>query len=166
VDHTQTTKVASWPALALPAPESGWTRTHSCGVTTFFFFFFFFGFDVLLGDGEGELDVLLGDGEGELDVLLGDGEGEVEVEDFGSGVPEDDVAVALDEGLSLADALGDADPLLLDDVPGEADEFADLNGDDELASAAASWWLVAPFVADDSAVLFGMSPHSTGFLVA
>jgi hypothetical protein len=162
VDHTQITKAASWPALTLPALESGWTRTHSCGVT------FFFGLvEVGLGFGLGELEVALGVGEGEVDgeVVLGVGEGEVVVDDFGSGVPEDDVAVALDEGLSVADVLGEADPLLLADVLGEADEFADLNGDEELASAAASSRLVALFVADDSAVLFGMSLHSVVFLV-
>jgi hypothetical protein len=160
VDHTQITKVASWPALTLPAPESGWTRTHSCGVT----FVFFFGLGDLLGVGEGELELVLGVGDGELEVVLGvgEGEGEVEVE---AGVPEGDVAVALDEGLLLADVLGEADVLLLADVLGEADEFADLNGDEELASAAAGSWLVASFVADDSAVLFGMSPHSVDFLV-
>jgi hypothetical protein len=163
VDHTQITKVASWPALTLPALESGWTRTHSCGVT----FFFFGPVEEGLGFGLGELEVALGVGEGEVeaDVVLGVGEGEVVVDDFGSGVPEDDVAVALDEGLSLADVLGEADPLLLADALGEADEFADLNGDEELASAAASSRLVALFVADDSAVLFGMSPHSVVFLV-
>jgi hypothetical protein len=127
--------------------------------------FFFFGLGDLLGFGLGELEVALGVGDGELEVVLGVGEGEVEVDDFGSGVPEDDVAVALDEGLLLADALGEGDPLLLEDVAGVADEFADLNGDEELASAAAPALLVALFVADDSAVLFGMSAHSAGFLV-
>ena len=132
VDHTQITKVASWPALTLPAPESGWTRTHSCGVT----FFFFFGLGDLLGFGLGELELGLGVGEGELEVVLGVGEGEVEVDAFGSGAPEDDV-VALDEGLLLADVLGEGDVLPLADVLGVAEEFTDLNGDEELASAAA-----------------------------
>ena len=164
VDQTQITKVASWPALTLPAPESGWTRTHSCGVT----FFFFFGLGDLLGVGLGELEVVLGVGEGELEVVLGVGEGDVEVEaevdDFGSGA--DDVAGALDEVLLLADVLGEGDGLLLAEVLGVADEFADLNGDEELASAAAeSWPVAALFVADDSAVLFGMDPHSVDFLV-
>jgi hypothetical protein len=126
---------------------------------------FFFGLGEWLGVGLGELEVALGVGEGELEVVLGVGEGDVEVDDFGSGVPEDGAAVALDEGLSLADVLGEADVLLLADVLGVADEFADLKGDEELASAAASSWLVALFVADDSAVLFGMSPHSADFLV-
>jgi len=126
---------------------------------------FFFGLGDLLGFGLGELEVALGVGDGELEVVLGVGEGEVEVDDFGSGVPEDAVAVALDEGLSLADVLGEGDPLLLADVAGVADEFADLNGDEELASAAASALLLALFVADDSAVLFGMSLHTAGFLV-
>jgi len=125
VDHTQITKVASWPALTSPALESDWTRAQSCGVTRLCFFF-------AVGDGLGlgELDVGVGVGEGELEVELGFGEGDVEVEDFGFGVPEEleggeEVAVALDEGLSLADVLG------------EADEFADLSRDEELTSAAA-----------------------------
>ena len=127
---------------------------------------FFFGLGDLLGFGLGELELGLGVGEGEVEVVLGVGEGEVEfeVEDFGSGAPEDDV-VALDEGLLLADVLGEGEVLLLADVLGVADEFADLNGDEELASAAAGSRLVALFVADDSAVLFGMSPHSVDFLV-
>jgi hypothetical protein len=164
VDHTQITKVALWPALTLPAPESAWTRTHSCGVT----FFFFFGLGDLLGFGLGELELGLGVGEGELEVVLGVGEGEVEVEvevdveDFGSGA--DDVAGALDEGLLLAEVLGEGDGLLLADVLGVADASADLNGDEELASAAAVPLPVARFVADDSVVLFGMSPHSVDFL--
>jgi len=118
----------------------------------------------LLGFGLGELELGLGVGEGELEVVLGVGEGEVEAEvDDGSGA--DDVAGALDELLLLADVLGEGDGLLLADVLGVADEFADLNGDEELASAAAESWPVALFVADDSAVLFGMDPHSVDFLV-
>jgi hypothetical protein len=119
----------------------------------------------LLGFGLGELEVGLGVGEGELEVVLGVGEGEVEVDDFGFGAPEDDVAVELVEGLSLADVLGEADVLLLADEFGVADEFADLNGDEELASAVAGSWLVALFMADDSAVLFGKFPHTADFLV-
>jgi hypothetical protein len=125
----------------------------------------FVGLGVWLGFGLGEVELGLGVGEGDLEVELGVGEGEVVVDDFGSGVPEDDVAVALDEGLPLADVLGEADLLLLADVLGLADELADLNGEEELASAAPGPWLVASFVADDSAVLFGISPHTADFLV-
>ena len=125
----------------------------------------FFGLGVWLGFGLGEVELGLGVGEGDLEVELGVGEGEVVVDDFGSGVPEDDVAVALDEGLPLADVLGEADLLLPADVLGLADELADLNSEEELASAAAGSSLVALFVADDSAVLFGISPHTADFLV-
>jgi hypothetical protein len=150
VDHTQITKVASWPALTSPAPESDWTRTHSCGVT----FLCFFGLGVWLGFGLGELDVGLGFGEGELE--LGFGEGDPDELEWG----EDDAA-GLDEWLALADTVGEGDLLLLAVAVGE---LADLNRDEELASAAV-WWLVASFVADDSVVLFGMIRHSVGFAV-
>jgi hypothetical protein len=171
VDQTQITKVASWPALTSPAPESGWTRTHSCGVT-------FLGFGLgELGFGLGELDVglgfgVLGFGLGVV-VELGvgvvvavvDDEAPDEDEELAAGVE----VVGLDEGLSLsdlrddADVLGEPDLLVLPvaDLAGAADELADLNRSaDELASAAAGSWLAAPVVAEDSSVLLGMSGHA------
>jgi hypothetical protein len=78
---------------------------------------------------------------------------------------DEDVAVALDEGLLLPDVLGEADGLLLADVLGAADELADLSRDEDLASAVAGSWLMTLFVADDSAVLFGVDPHSADLVV-
>jgi hypothetical protein len=164
VDHAQITNVASWPALTSP-PESDWTRTHSCGVTLLCFGLGLFfglgelGFGLAVGLGELELGVGLG-------VALGLGLGVVVAEvDAEESEEDEDVEVALAEGLSLPDVLGEADWLLLADVLGAADELADLNRDEELARMVARSWLVALLVADDSAVLFGVSPHSADFLV-
>jgi hypothetical protein len=165
VDHTQTTKVASWPALTSPVLDSDWTRTQSCGVTGFLCF--------LLGElavGLGELGFGLAVGLGELAdglgvaLSLGLGLGvvvaEVDAEEFDE---DEDVAVAL--GLSLPDVLADADGLPLADVLGAADELADLSREEDLASAVARSWLVASFVADDSDVLFGVVPHTADLVV-
>jgi len=157
VDQTQITNVASCPALTSPAPESGWIRTHSCGVA-------FLGFGLELGFGEEELG--FGLGLEELGVGLG------VVVELGLGVvvagvddaaPDEDVdaeVVGLDDGLSLVDVAGE----LADFV-----DFADLavvdddgfNGDaEELASAAARSCLAALLAAAESTVLLGMSGHA------
>jgi hypothetical protein len=178
-DHTQITNVASWPALTSPRLASDWTRTHSCGVTCLCFL----PGELAVGSGElgvglavGEVEVGVGLGLAEVELGLGLGVvvAEVDAEVFEGG---EDVAVALDEGLSLADVLGEADALLLADVLGEAgallladvlgaaSEVADLNSDEELTSATAGSWLMALFVADDSAVLFGVDPHTADLAV-
>jgi hypothetical protein len=113
-----------------------------------------------LAVGLGELGVGLGV---ELVLVLGLGVvvAEVDAEEFEG---DEDVAVELDEGLLLADVLGEADSLPLADVLGAAGELADLTRDADLASTAGSL-LVALFVADDSAVLFGVDPHSADLVV-
>jgi hypothetical protein len=162
VDQTQMTNVASWPTLTSPAPESGWIRTHSCGVTFLGFGFLGFGLDEL-GFGEGELDLeVLGVGLGVV-VVLGLG---VVVAGVDDAAPDEDVepeadVVGLDEGLSLVDV---ADELagLVD----FADEPADLSFDaEELASAAERSCLAALLVAPESTVLLGMSGHAAELMI-
>jgi hypothetical protein len=149
------TNFASWPALTSPALESGWIRTHSCGVA----FFLGFGLDEL-GFGVGELDLEeLGVGLG-LGVVVALGLGVVAgVDDAAPDEDEDAVpeadAVGLDEGLSLVDVAGE-----LADLVDFADE-PDLSGDaEELASAAVLSCWAALLVAADSTVLLGMSGHA------
>jgi hypothetical protein len=142
VDQTQITKPASWPALTSPAPESGWIRTHSCGVA-------------FLGLGLGELGFGLGElgfGLGELGFGLG-------VVELGLGVVVggvDDEALDEDE-----DAVAEVDTAgLIEGLP-LSDLRDDLNSDaEELASAAAGSWSAALVVAAESTVLFGMSGHA------
>ena len=162
VDQTQMTNVASWPALTSPAPESGWIRTHSCGVA----FFFGFGLDEL-GFGVGELvleELGVGLGLGVV-VVLGLGVVVAGVEDAApdedeDAVPEVDV-VGLDEGLSLVDVAGE-----LADLADFADDVVDLSGDaEELASAAARSCWAALLVAAESTVLLGMSGHAAELML-
>ena len=138
VDQTQITKPASWPALTSPAPESGWTRTHSCGF-------------VVLGAGLDEL------GLGELGFGLG------VVVELGLGVVvagDDDDEPDEDDEAAEVDVLGLDDGLSLSDLREDADELADLSKDaEELSSAAAGAWSAALVLADDSTVLLGMSGH-------
>lgn len=154
VDQTHITKVAWRPALTSPPPESDWIRTHSCG-------FAFLGFGLgELGFGLGELDEglgfgVLGFGLGVVELGLGEA---VAVVDDEPADDEDEEAsgvdvLGLDEGLSLAGVLAEADLLLLPvaDFVGVADELAELNRDaDELASVAAGSWLAASVLAADS----------------
>jgi hypothetical protein len=114
-----------------------------------------FGLGEWLGFGVGELDVLLGVGEGEpLGVLEGLGLG------VAVAVADADLDVlGLDEGLTLADVLGEGDVLPL------ADELADLNRDAEDPVSAADSWFAARFVAEDNVVLFGISRHTADLLV-
>jgi len=157
VDQTQMTNLASWPAFTSPAPESGWIRTHSCGVAFFLGFGFLgFGLDELgFGDGELDLDVL-GVGLGVVEVL---GLGVVVAGVDDAAPDEDELAeaevVGLDEGLSLVDVAGE-----LADLVDFADEPADLSRDaEELASAAARSSLAALLAAAESTLLLGMSGH-------
>lgn len=156
-DQTQTTKTALCPALTSLAPESGWIRTHSCGVTR-------------LGFGLGELEVGLGElglglGLAELEVWLGDGLVVADVDDEtldGDDDAGDEPDVeGLEEGLLLAEVRDVTEALGEPDVVDDAEVLADRIGDaDELASAAPGRLLADRFVAAESTVLFGISGHA------
>jgi hypothetical protein len=137
----------------LPAPETGWIRTQSCGVA-----FLGAGLD-LLGFGLGLGELGFGLGLGELGFGLG------VVEELGVGVVVADVDdEALDEDddvVAEVDAAGLEDELLLSDLREVADGLDDVSRDAEvLASAAARSWSAALVVADERTVLFGMSGHA------
>jgi hypothetical protein len=157
VDQTQITKVAWWPALTSPAPERGWIRTHSCGVT-------FLGFGLgELGFGLGELELGLGFGE------LGFGLGVVVELGVGVVVAGVDDVLEEDEDEDVeadVDVPGLDERLLLSDLRDDADVLADLNRDaDEVASAAADSWLAALVVAADNCVLAGISGHDAELMI-
>jgi hypothetical protein len=169
--HTQMAKVAVWPALTSPELEKDSTRTQSCGVLW------------AGGDFVGELGV--GVGLGDVGVGVGDGLDEVadgdddELPDGEGDCAPEPVVLGLDDGLVLAESLGEgevlgeadalllaepldeADALPLADLVGVADALVRLDplGVAEADADALALRVAGPITAAVSAALLGIDGH-------